>query len=154
MAMSAEDRSKFAAPFTGNGDVTIWVKNSGVERKTPNKQTVLPKHYLIKQSACQWYIQEIINLLLKRKYEYSTRSALHFQSYDNYILKNNPVNKGNYGPNIRAISLSVYVFGDIKKTTRTLANNIMQFSKLNVCKNIERTYLLPCIHMKEYRTAS
>ena len=39
MAMGAEDRSKFAAPFTGNGDVNIWVKNSGVERKTPNKQT-------------------------------------------------------------------------------------------------------------------
>ena len=39
MDMSAEDRSKFAAPFTDNGDVTILVKNSEVERKTPNKQT-------------------------------------------------------------------------------------------------------------------
>ena len=26
-------------PFTSNGDVSIWVKNSRVKRKTPNKQT-------------------------------------------------------------------------------------------------------------------
>ena len=26
-------------PFTGNGDVSIWVKNSWVGRQTPNKQT-------------------------------------------------------------------------------------------------------------------
>ena len=30
----------------------------------------------------------------------------------------------------------------------------MQFSNLNACKDIERTYLLSCIHMKEYGTAS
>ena len=26
-------------PFTGNGDVSKWVKNSRVGRKTPNKQS-------------------------------------------------------------------------------------------------------------------
>ena len=50
------------------------------------------------------------------------------------------------------ISLSVYVLV-ILKNTRTLTNKIMQFSKLTVCKNIEITYLLTCIHMKEYGTA-
>ena len=39
MAMSAEQRYKNLQPFTGNGDVSIWVKNSRVGRWTPNKQT-------------------------------------------------------------------------------------------------------------------
>ena len=39
MAMSAEHRSKFVA-LHGNGDVSIWVKNSRVGRKTLNKQSI------------------------------------------------------------------------------------------------------------------
>ena len=37
MVISAEHRSKFVS-FTGNGEVSIWVKNSQMGRKTPNKQ--------------------------------------------------------------------------------------------------------------------
>ena len=37
MTMSAVHRSM--QPFTGNGDVSIWVKNSRMGRKNPNKQT-------------------------------------------------------------------------------------------------------------------
>ena len=37
MAMSAEHRSNLQ-PFTGNIDASIWVKNSRLGRKTPNKQ--------------------------------------------------------------------------------------------------------------------
>ena len=36
MAMSAEHSSKLE-PFTGNGDVSEWVKNSRVGRNTINK---------------------------------------------------------------------------------------------------------------------
>ena len=39
MAMSAEYIGQNLQPFTGNGNASIWVKNSRVGRKTPNKQT-------------------------------------------------------------------------------------------------------------------
>ena len=49
MAMSAEYRSNFVA-FTGNGDVSKWVKNSLVGRKTPNKQTDLSFMFFLPQT--------------------------------------------------------------------------------------------------------
>ena len=42
MAISAEHTvGQNLQPFTSNGDIFIWGKNSRVGRKTPNKQTVL-----------------------------------------------------------------------------------------------------------------
>ena len=38
MSTGAAIRSKFAA-FLGNGDISVWVKNSRVEQKTQNKRT-------------------------------------------------------------------------------------------------------------------
>ena len=37
MVMSVEYIGPNLQPFTGNGDVSIWVKNSGVGRSTSNK---------------------------------------------------------------------------------------------------------------------
>ena len=37
-------------PFTGNGDVSIWVKNSPVGRKNPNKQSSV----IVDLSFLQW----------------------------------------------------------------------------------------------------
>ena len=45
MAMSAEHRSNLQ-PFTGNGDVFIWVKHSRLGRKNPKKHIITHLAYL------------------------------------------------------------------------------------------------------------
>jgi hypothetical protein len=41
-ALSYEHRPKFLQPFADNGDVSIWVKDSGVERKPVINQSINP----------------------------------------------------------------------------------------------------------------
>ena len=48
LVISAEHRSNLQ-PFTGHGDVSKWVKNSRVGRKTPSKQTTYFDHV-----SCVW----------------------------------------------------------------------------------------------------
>ena len=52
--------------FTGNGDVSIWVKDSGVERKTENKQTNNVWNDGLKNNALR-YILWFLGLLIHVK---------------------------------------------------------------------------------------
>ena len=69
MAMRAEHRSNLQ-PFTGNGDVSIWVKNSRVGRYTWNKQIaiVLKDYDAAFQYNC-WFLLFIIIGLMICKYD-------------------------------------------------------------------------------------
>ena len=53
MAMSAENRSKFAALHIGNGDVYIWVQKLSRGTKNPYKQSHRQMLYVLTSSQCQ-----------------------------------------------------------------------------------------------------
>ena len=105
MIMSAERRSNLQ-PFTGNGDVSIWVKNSEVGRKTTHKQT--NKHNGESKVKILGFLNSKLHLAYKHDYWWnvycilfysSTEQKFHrltiwFQIFNSSIVKYMEVNQG------------------------------------------------------------
>ena len=63
-------------PFTGNGDVSKWVKNSLVEGRTPNKQTNKQKPAYLKVQAFFIIDVHVLNSKLKVIMQLSIKNIL------------------------------------------------------------------------------